>query len=301
MIILGDLQNKPLSENLAEQLNCEVIYPDVVTFPDTEQRVRVDADKVFGQVVYILKSIEMPVDSSVLQLAFLIDALNRAGADKVIGIIPYFPYMRADHVFRTGEAVPLELVIKLIEDAGVNEVILVDPHSIKIPEMFSVKVTDLSAYKMFARKIKEIEPDKNNISLVSPDMGGLRRLELVDEDLGGGINQVYINKERNYESGEVAVAEYKGEIKGVCFIIDDMIATGKTIAQAVVTLMQNGAEKVYIFATHPVFSAGASDLLQNSKVAHVFVTDSIPVTPEEEFEKLEVLSIGGLIASQINS
>src|SRR3989344_5370920 len=129
MIIVGDSQNKSLSESLAEKLSCEVIYPEVVIFPDSEQRVRVDAEKVFGQKVYLVKSIEAPVDTQVLQLSFVVDALNRAGADKVVGVVPYIPYMRADHVFRTGEAVPLELVIKMIEDSGLNEIIIVDPHS----------------------------------------------------------------------------------------------------------------------------------------------------------------------------
>ncbi len=301
MLIVGDPQNKPLSENLAKNLNCEVIYPDVMVFPDTEQRIRVDANKVFGQQIYLVKSIEMPVDASTLQIAFLTDALIRAGADRVTGVIPYFPYMRADHVFRPGEAVPLELVIKLLEESGLSEVIFVDPHSIKLPEMFKIPVKNLTALNIFAKKIKEIEPNKEKITIVSPDMGGIRRLDLLSEALGGDINQVHINKDRDYEGGGVSVAEYKGEIKGVCFIVDDIIATGKTIAQAVKTLNANGAEAVYIFGTHPVFSEGAPELLRDSESKEVFVTDSIPLTEQEDFEKLTVLPLGQLIAEKITS
>lgn len=301
MLIVGDIQNKSLSESIGEKLGAKVIYPDIVVFPDTEQRVRIDANLVQGEDVYLIKSIEMPTDASTLQLSFLIDALNRAGANQVVGIIPYLPYMRADHVFRTGEAVPLELVIKLIETAGLNEIVIVDPHSIKIPEMFSIRVHNLTALNYFAKKILEIEPNKDNITIVSPDMGGLRRLELMDEALGGGINKVYVNKDRDYETGHVSVAEYKGEVRGKCFIVDDIIATGKTIAQAAETLQNNGAEKVYVFGTHPVFSEGASTLLQNSSAVKIYVTDSIPVTQSEQFEKLEVISLSDLVIEHIQT
>lgn len=299
MLILGDPQNKSLSESLGEKLSCEVVYPEVFVFPDSEQRVRVDAEKVFGQDIYLVKSIESPVDSQVLQLSFIVDAANRAGANKVVGVIPYIPYMRADHVFRTGEAVPLELVIKMIEDAGLNEIIIVDPHSIKIPEMFKIDVKDLTALGLFVEKIREIESDTKKITIVSPDMGGLRRLDLVDDLLGGGVNRVSVNKDRDYESGKVSVAEHNGEIRGKCFIVDDIISTGKTIVQAVNTLLDGGAEDVYVFATHPVFSEDASKLLSESRAKKIYVSDSIPVLAEQRFEKLEIISLAGIISHTI--
>lgn len=299
MLIVGDPQNKSLSKSIAQKLKIELIYPEITVFPDSEQRVRIQGD-VSGQRVYLLKSIVPPVDSAVMQLTFLVDALNKNGADKVIGIIPYIPYMRADHMFRTGEAVPLEVVVSMIQDSKLNEIIMVDPHSIKIPEMFKIPVHDLSALPMFAKKIKEIEPNSSNITIASPDMGGIRRLKLLDALLNG-VNQVIINKDRNYESGEVRVAEYEGKIRGACFIIDDIISTGKTMVQAIDTLVQGGALEVYVFATHPVFSENATELLKNSKAKKIYVTDSIPIPDEKEFEKLGILSIADLIAEEIKN
>ena len=300
MIFVGDSSNKDLSEKIASKLSSRVIYPEITIFPDTEQRVRISHD-VVGQRSYLLKSITPPVDSAVMQLTFLVDALNKNGADKVIGVIPYIPYMRADNIFRTGEAVPLEVVISMIQDSRLNEIIIVDPHSIKIPEMFKIPVHNLSALSLFAQKIKEIEPNLKNVTIVSPDMGGIRRLKILDELLGGGVNQVVINKDRNYESGEVRVAEYEGKIQGKCFIVDDIISTGKTVVQAIDTLAQGGAEEIYVFATHPVFSENASELLSSSKAGRIYVTDSIPVPDEKRFEKLEILSIADLISSQIKT
>jgi len=301
MILVGDPQNKALSESIAQNLSCELIYPNIFIFPDSEQRIKLDPDKILGQKVYILKSCNMPIDADTMQLAFLIDAAVRAGADKVIGIVPYLSYMRADHVFRTGEASPLEIVIKLIEAAGLNEIIIVDPHSIKIPEMFKIGVKSLSALSLFAQKINEIEPNKENITIVAPDMGGLRRIGQIDQLLGGSINKVTINKDRDYNSGAVKVAEYKGEIRGRCFIVDDIISTGKTILQAVEVLTDNGAEEVYVLATHPVFSKGSNKLLSDSKVKKIYVTNSIPVSDSESYEKLGILSISGLIAESITN
>jgi ribose-phosphate pyrophosphokinase len=298
MILCGDPSNKKLSEAIAKRARIEFFYPEVTVFPDTEQRVRIP-QTVQGDKVFLLKSILRPVDSSVLQLTFTVDALNRSGADKVIGIIPYIPYMRADHVFRTGEAVPLELVIKMIEDSGLNEIIMVDPHSIKIPEMFKITVHNLSALSLFAKRIKDIEPKRENITIVSPDMGGIRRLEQLDNLLGGGVNQVVVNKDRNYESGEIKVAEYKGKIKGKCFIVDDIISTGKTVNQAIDTLDQGGAEAVYVFGTHAVFSEDADMILARSKAKEIYVTDSIPVPEEKRFEKLQILSLADLIAQEL--
>ncbi|OGH36141.1 MAG: hypothetical protein A3B43_01740, partial [Candidatus Levybacteria bacterium RIFCSPLOWO2_01_FULL_38_120] len=296
MIIVGDPQNKSLSESISSKLGVKPIYPEITVFPDSEQRVRIPS-KITGEKVYLLKSIMAPVDSSVLQLSFTVDALVKNGADKVIGIIPYIPYMRADHMFRTGEAVPLEVVIKMIEDSGLHEIIIIDPHSIKIPEMFKIPVHNLSALSLFAKKIKELTAIRD-LTIVSPDTGGIRRLEQLDELLGGA-NKVVINKDRNLESGEVRVAEFEGKIKGKCFIIDDIISTGKTVLQAINTLIQNGAEEVYVFGTHPVFSEDADRLLEGSKAKKIYVTDSIPVPPEKNFAKLEILSIAELITDAI--
>jgi len=296
MIIVGDPQNKSLSESISSKLGVKPIYPEITVFPDSEQRVRIPS-KITGEKVYLLKSIMAPVDSSVLQLSFTVDALVKNGADKVIGIIPYIPYMRADHMFRTGEAVPLEVLIKMIEDSGLHEIIIIDPHSIKIPEMFKIPVHNLSALSLFAKKIKELTAIRD-LTIVSPDTGGIRRLEQLDELLGGA-NKVVINKDRNLESGEVRVAEFEGKIKGKCFIIDDIISTGKTVLQAINTLIQNGAEEVYVFGTHPVFSEDADRLLEGSKAKKIYVTDSIPVPPEKNFAKLEILSIAELITDAI--
>lgn len=300
MILFGDKLNKSLSEGLASEFKTPLFFPDITVFPDGERRVRLN-DIVVGQDVTFLKtsSVTSNIDSFIIETAFLIDAIKRSGAEKIIGIIPYIPYSRADHIFRDGEAVPLEVVISMLEKAGLDRIIFVDPHTIKMPEMFSIEVVNLSALGLFAEKIKEIGFHKDSSVIVSPDMGGLRRMEQLSEMLEG-LSFVSIEKERNYESGNLSVSKVHGEIKKTCFIIDDIISSGKTIAQAVEKLIELGAEKVYVFATHPIFAGDAVSLLQNSKIDKVYVTDSLPVPEAKRFEKLEVLGLSHILSQVVS-
>jgi ribose-phosphate pyrophosphokinase len=206
--------------------------------------------------------------------------------------------MRADHVFREGEAVPLEVVIKMIEGAGAHQFWMIDPHSIKIPEMFVIPVKADSAISLFAEKIKTLVSGMGDVSLVSPDMGGIRRLDLLSEELGG-VETVIINKDRDLETGNVSVAQVKGTVKKICFIVDDIIATGGTVIEAVSSLKKQGAEKVYIMGTHPVFVGDAVKGLENAGAEKVFVTDSIYLPEEKKFKNLETLTLADTIATQI--
>ncbi len=299
MLFFGDPQNASLSEGLASNLKTTLNFPEVTVFADGERRIRLTEEVVDEHVVFVkTASVTPSLDSYLIETAFLIDSIKRSGASSVTGIIPYIPYSRADHVFRTGEAVPLEVVINLLENAGLTKIIFVDPHTIKMPEMFKIDVVNLSALPLFAEKIKEIGFDRENSVIVSPDMGGLRRMEQLSEMLDK-LPFTSIEKERDYDSGSIKASAVHGEIKKTCFIIDDMISSGKTMVQAIEKLHEGGAENIYAFATHPLLSGNASEILQNSHVKKVFVTDALPIPEEKKFEKLEVLSLSKLIGSHL--
>jgi ribose-phosphate pyrophosphokinase len=299
MLIIGDTQNKELSVLIGQLLDVPVSFPEIFVFPDGERRVRLP-DDIAGKDILLLKSTPPPVEHNLFELAFTVSALKHNGANSIHAVIPYLGYSRADHVFRQGEGVPLEVVIRLIEACGVDRIMVVEPHSIKTPEMFRTPTTDVSALEMFRDKILEIENDKNNICIVSPDMGGIRRIKILSELLDGAEYAV-IEKERNYETGEVEATRLaEGKVKEICFIVDDMISSGKTIVEAVNTLEKMGAKEIYVMATHPVFSEGSTELLQNSKARKVIVTDTVQVPEEKRFEKLEILSIADLVARNIH-
>lgn len=295
MVFFGDEQNKSLSESLSERLNSPLFYPQIDVFPDGERRIRIQENVVEKDVCFVKTASVTPnVDSFVLETAFLIDTIKRSGASKVTGIIPYVPYSRADHIFRDGEGVPLEVVIALFEKAGLSKIVFTDSHTIKMPEMFSIEVKVTTALRLFAEKIKELGFDPSNSSIVSPDMGGLRRMGILSEHLGD-VPFASVEKNRNYENGSILDSKVHGEIKKTCFIVDDIASSGKTMAAAIDIVEKKGAERIFAFATHAVFSENAVSLLQNSKAEKIFVTDSIPLSDEKKIEKLEIISLAPVL------
>ncbi len=299
MIFFGDEQNKSLSEGIASHLKTDPIYPDVVVFSDGERRVAL-TEKVLSQDVVFLKtaSITPNIDSQVIETAFLIDAMKRNGAKSITGIMPHFPYGRGDHLFGDGESVPLEVVIHTYESAGLTKIIFVDPHTIRMGDMFKVQVEHVSALPVLALKIKELGFNPSDSVLVSPDMGGLRRVKALSEYLDNAPF-ISLEKERDHETGKVQVEGLDERVAPNCYVIDDEIASGGTIITALNELEKQGAEKVYVLATHAVFSGKAPEVLQNSKASKVIVTDSIPVPVAKQFEKLEILGLGSLISEKI--
>ncbi len=297
MLLIGDLLNTQLSDRLGELLHLPVEYPEIYVFADSEKRVRL-LQEVVDQDVLILRSLQAPVDSHLIEYSFLIDAVKRGGAKSVYGITPYFAYQRADHVFRAGEAVPLEAVIKMVEACGLDRSLIADPHSIKLPELFIIPVDTVSAVQLFAAKIHEMMPDLSKISVVSPDNGGIRSIRILSEKLGN-CPWMSISKERDREMGTVLASGHEGEVKETCFIVDDIISTGGTVIEAINYLIERGARTVYVMATHPVFAGEATSLLQNSNAVRVFVTDSLGIPEEKRFDKLEILSLAPIIAEKI--
>ncbi len=295
MLFVGDINNRGLSDALGKSLGADVIYPDKHIFDDGEQRIRIE-QSVLDADVYLLKSTSDPVDSNTLELLFTVDALKRSGAKRITAIIPYLGYARADHIFREGEAVALEVIIRALESTGLDEVIIIDPHTVKISEMFSVDVRLESALSVFADKINELELSPEKLSIVSPDMGGIRRVKQLAELLPGSVHAA-INKDRDLATGKLSGSRLgEGEIREICVVTDDIISTGGTMVNAVDTCLSEGAKKVYMFATQPVFANDAHKKLADCKAEKIFITDAIPVPEEKMFPNLEILSLAPHIA-----
>lgn len=296
MLIFSGNSNRDLAEKIASDLGISLSNLEIIKFPDNENRVRV-VDDVVDKDVVIVQSTAIQPNLYYLELFLIIDGLKRSGARTITLVIPYLGYQRQDHVFRSGEAVSLEVIIKIIESLGVNKTISFDFHSIKIPEFFKNEVVHLSALPLFAEKIRT-EVGLENATLVTPDMGGIRRIELISEMLDG-VPFASVEKNRDLNTGEVESMILHGEVSKKAIIIDDVISTGKTLVAAADLLKEKGAEEIYVFATHGVFADNASDLLENSIIKKVYITDSIQVPQSRVFSKLEVITISHLIAKEL--
>ena len=297
MKLFSGSSNKPLAEKIAKKLWIKVSPIELHVFPDGEQRVKLE-DAVKGEDTVVVQSTGIPTDNNYMELFFVLDALRRSAARSIAVVIPYIGYQRQDHVFREGEARSLEVVIRFMETVGATRFIAVDVHSVKIPEIFIKPITHLSALPVFAEEIKRLGFTKEDTVLVTPDMGGIRRIKILSELLGG-MEHAAVEKNRDLKTGELDVAVMHGGVKKRAVIVDDMISSGGTIVKACDLLSKNGVEEIYVFATHAVFSGEASKLLQNSKTKIVYVTDTIYVPDEKRFEKLQFLTVAPMIAEAL--
>ncbi|HEX7042490.1 MAG TPA: ribose-phosphate pyrophosphokinase [Patescibacteria group bacterium] len=300
MKIFGGSASLDLAKKIADILSVPVFSVDVHVFPDGERRVRI-VEEVLDEDCVVIQSACPPVDNNYMELFFLVDALRRSGAKTVTAVVPYFGYQRQDHVFREGEAVSLEVVIRVLETLKVDRLLSVDMHTPKIPDMFDIPVDHLSALSLFAEKIKKEGWGGEDTVLVSPDMGGIARIKKISEFLDN-MAYVAIEKNRDLESGSLEVSSLgegniSGQKRGI--IVDDMIASGNTIALAAKFLKTQGIDEIFVFATHAVFSEEAPKILQESLVDKVFVTDTVEVEANKKFPKLEIISAAGLIARDL--
>lgn len=296
MKIFSGSSNKPLAKKVAEVLNLDLSPIEIFVFPDGERRIQIQ-ERVVDEDCIVVQTTATPVDQNYMELFFIVDGLKRSGAKSVTVVIPYLGYQRQDHIFRDGEAVSLDVIVHALESTGADKVIVFDLHSIKIPEVFKIPVTQLSALPIFAEKIREW----GDGFLVSPDMGGLRRIKELSALLDG-MDWIATVKDRDLNTGHIVINKIEGDVSKIkkrAFIVDDMIASGKTIVEAAKLLCEKGVEEIFVFATHAVFTKEAPKLLENSLVDKVFVTDSVFVPEEKQFYKLLILSVAEMVAGEI--
>ena len=174
--IFSGSASKTLAEKVCSILGIQLSSLEIKVFSDGEKRFRV-LDSVLDKDCIIFQSTSTPVDENYMELFFIVDGLKRSGARSITLVMPYFGYQRQDHIFREGEAVSLEVIVKIIESLGVSKVISFDLHSIKIPELFKIPFSHLSALPIFAKEIEKLGLENEKTCLVSPDMGGIRRIE----------------------------------------------------------------------------------------------------------------------------
>lgn len=302
MLIFSGSSNKNLAKKVAKQLRLSLSEIEIHTFPDKENRVRV-IDKVLDKDVVVVQSTGVSPNRYYMELFFILDSLKRSGAKSVTLISPYLGYQRQDHIFRSGEAVSLEVIVNLIKTLRVDRVISFDLHSLRIEEFFRtkrIKLFHLSALPVFAEEINKIArgPVKD-VVLVSPDMGGIRRIQLLAGLLGNKIPCISIEKNRDLNTGEVKSTKVNGEVKKRAIIVDDVISTGKTLISAADLLKKNGAEEIYVMATHGIFAGDAPKDLEESIIKKVIVSDTIEVRKNRRFNKLEVASVSKLIIEEL--
>ena len=255
-------------------------------------------ESVRGCDAFVLQSHTAPINQWIMEHLIMVDALKRASAKRITVVTPFFGYARQDKKSRGREPISARLMADLFLTAGADRLMAVDLHTAQIQGFFDGPVDHLFALPILASYL-EAKLDVANVTVVAPDAGRVRVCERWTDRLGCPL--AIIHKRRDPDvANQVKILEVVGQVAGrTCILVDDMIDTGATIVNAAETLFEQGAAQVIVTATHGVLSGPAVDLLKNSRVSEVIVTNTLPITNEKRFDKLTVLSIAPLLARAI--
>jgi ribose-phosphate pyrophosphokinase len=254
--------------------------------------------KCRGQMYYC-QTTSSPVNDNLMELLIMIDALKRASASSITAVVPHYGYSRQDRKASPRTPISAKLVADLLTVAGATRVITMDLHAGQIQGFFDIPFDNIYASPVFLDYIKK-NIDLDNLTLVSPDAGGVERVRWYAKRLEKDI--AMIDKRRTGPNVAEAM-NIVGDVKGKdVIIIDDMIDTGGTLIEAARTLKEHGARKIYSFATHGVFSDPAAQRIQDcEELEAVVITDTIPLTDNlKKVEKIKVLSTSEILSKAIH-
>jgi ribose-phosphate pyrophosphokinase len=287
-----------LAEEIAGCLGIETTPTRLFDFANGEIFVRF-LESVRGCDVFVVQSHTGPINQWIMEHLIMVDALKRASAKRITVVAPFFGYARQDKKSRGREPISARLIADLFLTAGADRIMAVDLHTAQIQGFFDGPVDHLFALPILASYL-ENRLDLSEVTVVAPDAGRVRVCERWTDRLGCPL--AIIHKRRDTDvANKVKVLEVVGAVAGrTCILVDDMIDTGSTIVNAAEALFEQGASQVIATATHGVLSGPAVDLLKNSPISEVVVTNTLPIPPDRRFDKLTVLSIAPLIARAIN-
>ena len=298
LVLLSGRSHPELAESVADELGIALSPTLAYDFANGEIFIRF-RESVRGTDAFVLQSHTTPINTWIMEQLIMIDALKRASAKRITVIVPFYGYARQDKKHRGREPISARLMADLFKAAGADRLMTVDLHTSQIQGFFDGPVDHLFALPLLAEHVaSRVATDQ--ITVVSPDAGRVRGAERWTDVLGAPL--AIIHKRRDPDvPNQVRVFEVVGDVKDrVCVVVDDMIDTGGTIVKAAETLFENGAKDVIVAATHGILSDPARDRLQQSQISEVVVTDTLPIPPERQFDKLTVLSIAPTLATAIN-
>ena len=296
--------NEDLSKDICAMLGLPLGEITVGRFADGEAKIAVH-ENVRGKDVYIIQPTSPPVNEHLVELLLMVSTMRRASADKITCVIPYYGYARQDRKMQARVPISAADIARLLEAVGVDRVVAVDLHCGQIQGFFGprVPVDNLQAANVGVQYFSK--KDLRNIVIVSPDAGGVHRAKVFREGInasvpGADAGLAMIIKQR-HRANQVGRMDLVGNVEDTdCIIVDDMIDTAGTLTAAANHLKENGARRVYAFASHGVLSGPAVERIDHSKLEEVVVVNTVPLQPNARAcRKITQLSVAPLIAEAI--
>jgi ribose-phosphate pyrophosphokinase len=295
MVFTGNA-NPALADGVAHQLGIPLGKAVVSRFSDGEIVVEIN-ENVRGKDVYVLQSTCAPTNDHLMEIMLMVDALKRSSAGRITAVLPYYGYSRQDRRPRSARvAISAKVVANMLQEAGVDRVLIMDLHADQIQGFFDIPVDNIYASPILLSDL--VEKHYDDLLVVSPDVGGVVRARALAKRLNCDL--AIIDKRRP-KANVSEVMNIIGEVDGRnCVIMDDMVDTAGTLTKAAEVLKERGAKKVIAYCTHAVLSGPAIERIAKSPLDELVVTDTIPLSDEAKAcEKIRQLSCAALLAETI--
>lgn len=293
--VFSGLGNPALTAQICRYLKVPVGGAKIERFPDGEKIIKCE-DDVRGKDCFIVQSCCEPVDANLVELLIFLDCLKRASVSRLTAVIPYFGYARQDRKDEGRVPITAKLVANLITTAGADRVLAMDLHAAQLQGFFDIPVDHLFAEPVLSKYFQSKKIEK--LTIVSPDVGNIKRAARYVQHLGAEL--AIIHKKR-INGREVQCGEIIGAVKGRNILMcDDIISTAGTMCSAAKMLKEQGADKIFIGATHAVFSDNAVENIAASPIDEIVVTDTIPVREDmKKLANLRILTVSEILGEAV--
>jgi len=266
-------------------------------FPDGENFCKID-DDVRGRDVFLIQPTCPPVNDNLMELLIMIDSCKRASAAKITAVIPYFGYARQDRKDEGRVPITAKLVANMITRAGADRVLTMDLHAAQIQGFFDVPVDHLYAAPVLNGYFQTKNYNPDDIVVVSPDEGSIKRALGHSKRLGGRLAIVDKRRENALVTKQTNIIGGPVEDK-ICLMFDDMISTAGSICGAAQLVHDAGAKEIHIACTHGILCGQAIERLKESPIDSVGITNTLPLPDEKKLDKIHVMSVAPLLAEAI--
>jgi len=295
MKIFSGTSNTKLAENIANYIGIGLGKLKIKTFSDGELSIAFE-ENIRNEDVFIIQSTNPPAEN-ILELLLILDAAKRASAKSIVAVIPYFGYGRQDRKDKPRVPISSRVILDVISRIGVHRIVSMDLHSPQIQGFIDVPFDHLYSRMALFEKLKKLNLNEETGVVLAPDVGSAKMSQAYAKSLG--ISFALIDKRRP-KANQAVIANLIGDLNNKhVLIIDDMIDTAGTICNAAEASINNGALSVTAIATHPVLSGPAIERLENSKITKVIVCNTINISSEKLFNKLEVIDVSHVFGEAI--
>src|SRR5882672_9770932 len=300
MKILTGNSNRPLAEAISAYLHLPLTQASIRRFSDMEVFVEIN-ENVRGEDVFVVQSTSFPANDNLMELLVIIDALRRSSARRTTAVIPYYGYGRQDRKSSPRTPISAKLVANLITVAGADRVLTLDLHAGQIQGFFDIPTDNLFAAPVLTKDLSERflgNGQTNNLTIVSPDVGGVVRARAVAKRLDADLAIIDKRRER---AGVSEVMNIIGEVSGRrCILVDDIVDSAGTLCNAAEALAEAGAAAVSAYVSHGVLSGGAVARIVSSPLETLVTTDSILATDAVRVsQNIRQLTIAPLLGEAI--